>query len=134
VLATIPLEAAPDAVLATATLQGRILGATPEEVSSARDTVVAALRHPLMQRAREAAATGSCRRETPVTLGTAEGRLVEGIADIAFAHEGQWTVIDFKTDRELEKKLDIYRRQVGLYAEAISLATGQRCNAVLMRV
>jgi ATP-dependent helicase/nuclease subunit A len=134
VLATIALDAAPDAVLATAALQGRILGATPAEVDSARDTVVAALRHPLMQRAREVATAGSCRRETPVTLDTAEGRLVEGIADIAFAHDGQWTVIDFKTDRELEKKLDVYRRQVGLYAEAISLATGQKCNAVLMRV
>ncbi|HEV2379130.1 MAG TPA: UvrD-helicase domain-containing protein [Terriglobia bacterium] len=134
VLARIQLDAGRETVLAAAALEGRILGATPEEVASACDTVVAALRHPLMQRAREAAAIGCCRRETPVTLSFGENTLVEGIADIAFSHEDRWTVIDFKTDRELEKRLDIYRRQVSLYAEAISLATGQRCDAVLMRI
>jgi ATP-dependent exoDNAse (exonuclease V) beta subunit len=60
--------------------------------------------------------------------------MIEGVADIAFQEDGTWTVIDFKTDRELERKIEVYRRQVGLYAEAIALATGQPCKAILMRV
>ncbi|HEY6291464.1 MAG TPA: 3'-5' exonuclease, partial [Terriglobia bacterium] len=134
VLATVRLDAEHDDVSAVAALQARILGATEQEKTSATEAVHAALRHPLLERARRAAKLGSCRREAPVTLSLPDGALVEGIADIAFREDDQWTVIDFKTDRELEKKLDVYRRQVGLYAEAISLATRQRCEAVLMKV
>jgi len=134
VLATVPLDAHRDEVAATAALQGRILGATEEERAFATEAVHAALRHPLLERARQAAKSGACRRETPVTLSLPDGALVEGVVDIAFREDDQWTVIDFKTDRELEKRLDVYRRQVALYAEAISLATRQECQAVLMKV
>jgi ATP-dependent exoDNAse (exonuclease V) beta subunit len=134
VLATVPLGAKREEIAATATLEGRILGAAQEEVASATEVVCSALRHPVMERARRSAEVGSCRRETPVTLTLPDGVLIEGIVDIAFYEDGEWTVIDFKTDRELEKRLEVYRRQVSLYAQAISIATGQRCEAVLMRV
>ena len=134
VLATVPLGADREEVTATAALKGRILGAPQEEVLSATDAVCCALQHPVMERARRSAKAGSCRRETPVTLTLADGVLIEGIVDIAFLEDGAWTVVDFKTDRELEKRLEVYRRQVGLYAQAISIATGQRCEAILMRV
>jgi ATP-dependent helicase/nuclease subunit A len=134
VLATVALDADADDVAATATLQGRILGATPEEIASAVEAVSRALRHPILERARRAAAAGACRRETPLTLNLPDQTMIEGVADIAFQEDGAWTVIDFKTDRELERKIEVYRRQVGLYAEAIALATGQPCKAILMRV
>jgi ATP-dependent exoDNAse (exonuclease V) beta subunit len=134
VLATVPLGAKPDEVAATAALQGRILGAPREEVESATEVVCSVLRHPVMERARRSAEAGSCRRETPITLTLPDDILIEGVADIAFHENGQWTVIDFKTDRELEKRLEVHRRQVSLYAQAISIAAGQRCEAVLMRV
>ncbi|HEV2423787.1 MAG TPA: UvrD-helicase domain-containing protein [Terriglobia bacterium] len=134
VLATVALDANADDLAAAAELQGRILGATSEEVLSAVETVGRVLWHPLMERARRAAAQGACRRETPLTLTLPDGTLIEGVADIAFEEGGAWMVIDFKTDRELERRLDVYRRQVGLYAEAISQATGQPCTAILMRV
>ena len=134
VLATVALDANAEDLAAAAELQGRILGATAEEVASSIETVGRALWHPVMERARRAAANGACRRETPLTLTLPDRTLIEGVADIAFQEDDAWTVIDFKTDRELEKRLDIYRRQVGLYAEAISQATGQPCTAILMKV
>lgn len=134
VLATVPLGAGREGVAALAELQGRILGAPQEEVASAAEVVWSVLRHPVMERARRSAESGSCRRETPVTLTLPDGGLIEGIVDVAFFADGRWTVIDFKTDRELEKRLNVYRRQVGLYARAIAVATGQECEAVLMRV
>jgi ATP-dependent exoDNAse (exonuclease V) beta subunit len=134
VFASVPLGANREEVAAIAALQGRILGAPQEEVVSATEVVCSALRHPVMQRARQSAEAGSCRRETPVTLTLPDGGLLEGIVDVAFLEDNKWTVIDFKTDRELEARLDVYRRQVGLYARAISIATGQRCEGILMRV
>jgi hypothetical protein len=55
-----------------------------------------------------------------------DGTLVEGKVDLAFRDEAKpdiWTVVDFKTDFEIEGRLDEYREQVSLYAMAISRAT-----------
>jgi ATP-dependent exoDNAse (exonuclease V) beta subunit len=87
-----------------------------------------------MVRARQALAQGRCRRETPITLTLADGTLVEGVLDLAFREEDAWTVVDFKTDRELEKERQHYKRQIGLYAAAISLATGKSASAFLLFV
>ena len=131
VLATAPLTAERDQVERTAALHARVLGADGDERAAAVDAVAAALAHPLLDRARAAAA---CRRETPLTLRAVDGTLVEGVVDLAFLDGGAWTVIDFKTDQELAKSLDVYRRQVALYADAIAAATGQPARAVLLRV
>src|SRR5262249_43130863 len=131
VLAEVDLGADRPAVAVVATLVGRLLGATPDEVAAATDAVGHALAHPLLRRA---AAAASCRREASLLLKLADGTLVEGIADAAFVDADGWTVIDFKTDRELGARLADYRRQVALYAEAVARATGQRARGVLLRV
>jgi ATP-dependent helicase/nuclease subunit A len=64
----------------------------------------------------------------------ADGTLVEGVLDLAFREKDAWTVVDFKTDREFEKELAQYKRQVGLYALSIERATGEFCGGVLMRI
>ena len=132
VLATVPLDD-PAATGETAVLHGRLLGATDEEVAAAAAAVTAALRHPLLERARAALARGECRREAPVAA-LDGGTLVEGAVDLAFRENGQWTVVDFKTDRELDEALDVYRRQVALYAALVARATGEQATPVLMRV
>ena len=132
VLATVPLDE-PAAAQETAVLHGRLLGATDEEVAAAAVAVTAALRHPLLDRARAALARGECRREAPVAA-LDDGTLVEGVVDLAFRESGQWTVVDFKTDRELDEALDVYRRQVALYAALVARATGERATPVLMRI
>ncbi len=87
-----------------------------------------------MARAREAHAQGRCRRETPVTIKLADGTLVEGVLDLAFSGKDGWTVVDFKTDRELDKELDHYKRQVRLYLSSIEHVTGQPCAGILMKI
>ena len=103
-------------------------------MASASEVVSLALGHSLMARAREAAAKGACRRETPVTATAPDGVLIEGVVDLAFREGDAWTVVDFKTDRELADALDVYRRQVWLYADMVTQATGQPATAVLMKL
>jgi len=140
VLASVPIDAPggwSEAAGEIATLHGRMFGATDAEVVAAADVAVRVLSHPLLARARTAAQRGDCRREAPVSMCTDDGVLIEGIVDVAFREEGAWTVVDYKTDRDLEEAggaVEIYRRQVALYAEMISRATGEPARAVLMRV
>lgn len=132
ILATVSLNGDSSNVEATAFLQGRIFGATKEELVSARVAAERALAHPILQSAREASKRGECRRETPITLLDSDGTLIEGIVDLAFVEQAQWLVLDFKTDQEVEQALDAYSRQVALYADAVSKATGQTSRGVLM--
>ena len=120
----------------TARVQARILGATEEEVAAAVETVHRALRHPLMRRAAAAMSAGHCRREVPAAIKLEDGTLVEGVVDLAFRFhlDTTWTVVDYKTDFEVKGRLEEYRKQVGLYAAAISRATGQEAGATLFRI
>jgi ATP-dependent exoDNAse (exonuclease V) beta subunit len=133
VLATLPLDADAGAIRRVAETQGRIAAATAAEVSSAVDTVSSVLGHPLIEAARAAEQDGRCLREAPVTL-VRDGVLVEGVVDLAFETDAGMTVIDFKTDRAEGDLLASYRRQVAIYAEAITAATGRPGRAILMNV
>ncbi len=134
VLATLPLDGAGGVIRRIAAMHGRILGAPEEEIEAASTAVRAALAHPLLEQAREAALKGSCRREVPVIWRDAGGALIEGVVDLAFEQAGGWTVIDFKSDEEFRGNERVYRRQVELYAAAIRAATGAPVAPVLMRV
>ena len=151
ILSLVPLNADRGSVSNIATVQGRILGTSEEEVTAAIETVLRALSHPLIKRAAAAAVAGKCRREVPVTIRVEDGLgesvgplfetvdrriMVEGIVDLAFQEQdgGVWTVVDYKTDFELKGRLDDYRVQVGLYASAIARATGSEAKAVLLRI
>ncbi|MBV9481523.1 MAG: UvrD-helicase domain-containing protein [Acidobacteria bacterium] len=133
ILASIALDAGEVDIAATAQLEGRILGAPYEEVRAAVTTVKAALQHPLLERARESAARGECYRELPLTW-CANGVLIEGVADLVFGDHQGWSVVDFKTDQELATELERYRRQVLIYAAAISKARHRESAAFLFRV
>jgi len=118
-----------------AAVEARVLGLSDEEAAAAAAVVERLLTHDVLIRARAADARGACRRETPVTCTMPDGTMVEGIVDLAFEEGGRWTVVDYKTDREIAASgEDRYRRQVALYAAAIAQATGQSAHGVLMRV
>jgi ATP-dependent exoDNAse (exonuclease V) beta subunit len=134
ILAATDLDAGPASLQESAQLQGRIIGADDDEIDAARKLAEAALAHPLLRRAAAASHRSSCRRETPVTLKTPEGVLVEGVVDLAFEEEAGWVVIDFKTDQDLAKGLEVYRDQVRLYAQAVADATGRPAQAVLLKL
>jgi ATP-dependent exoDNAse (exonuclease V) beta subunit len=115
--------------------EARILAMGDGDASAAADVVERTLAHDLLVRARRATARGACRRETPVTLTLDDGTLVEGVVDLAFEEDGEWIVVDYKTDREIATAgEDRYRRQVALYASAIARATGARASGVLLRI
>ena len=133
VLATAPLDADDEVLWQVVATQGRIVGATEEEMASARGVVRAALGHPWLAEARAAAQAGQLFRETPITI-VRDGVLVEGVVDLAFAASGGFMVIDFKTDRAEGETREGYARQVALYAEAVAQATGLPARAVLMDV
>lgn len=128
VMATVDLDAGVDAIQASVALNGKLLGATKEEMDAAAVAVLAMLEHPILRRASASAKKGEIRRETPVLLTLDDGSLVEGVVDLAFReHTSEltsWTVVDFKTDRENATISDQYTAQVGIYVEAIEASTG----------
>jgi ATP-dependent exoDNAse (exonuclease V) beta subunit len=134
VLASVPLDAGPDVLGRIAAAEGRILGASEEEVASAIETVLAALAHPLLKRALAASARGTLRREVPVAIQPTPGVVIEGIVDLAFEEKDEWVVVDFKTDHDLERGRERYENQLAWYATAVSAATQQRSRAVLLLV
>jgi ATP-dependent exoDNAse (exonuclease V) beta subunit len=134
-LSRTPFDAAPEALALQAETQARVLGLTAAEAGEAASLAARVMAHELWTRARAADARGACRRETPVTLLLEDGTLVEGIVDLAFEEAGSWTVVDYKSDRELAAEgEDRYRRQVALYASAIERATSRPAAAVLVRI
>jgi ATP-dependent helicase/nuclease subunit A len=92
------------------------------------------LLHPVMLAAARADAAGQCYRETPITWRLAKGTIVEGIVDLAYVTDEEIVVVDFKSDRELGGAEELYRRQVQIYAAAVSAALDRPARGVLMRV
>lgn len=137
-LAEVSLAATESDAHAMATIQGRLVGATLAEVDAAKSAVTSALAHPLMLRAAKASIRGECRRETPVVMPLEGGAVLDGVIDLAFREdtpEGPlWTVIDFKTDTDVDAHGAQYEVQVSLYVDAIQLATGERATGVLLAV
>ncbi|HEY5657270.1 MAG TPA: UvrD-helicase domain-containing protein [Myxococcota bacterium] len=133
VLAAADLAADEASVRATTALQGRLVGASDEEVAAAARAAVAALHHPVL---RDAARSPALRRETPVLLRLDDGRLAEGVVDLAFldADAARWTGVDFKTDRELGARRAEYEAQLGLYVQAVAHATREPARGVLLVV
>ena len=68
-------------------------------------------------------------------LRLADGTFAEGFIDLSFREEdGTWTVVDFKTDRELETHRARYEEQVRLYMAAVASATGAEAKGFLLVV
>jgi len=137
-LAAVPLDAGPEEVRTLAELHAKLLGGTDEERGVAAITVHRVLGHPRLAAAREAQAAGRrVWREVPLSIvrETHEPApiLVDGQADLAYETADGWVVVDFKTDVVMATD-DVYRRQVALYAEAISRATGLPARGVLLKV
>ena len=117
-----------------AVAEGRLVGATEEEVQAAVRAASSALQHPLLQRAAKSA---DCRRQTAVMHRLPDGTIVEGFIDLAFREESPsgpvWTVLDFKTDATVDDQQQ-YAAQLRLYCAAVSAATGEATRAVLLSV
>ena len=85
------------------------------------------LASPLGQRARAAAERLV---EEPLTVALSGGGLLDGQLDLAFVDDGSWVVVDYKAGRpdrgdRYAERLEGYRRQVRLYAEALQRLSGR---------
>jgi ATP-dependent helicase/nuclease subunit A len=134
VLAAVDLRASVDEIGAVAQANARLIDASPEETPAVL-TVRDALNNPLIQRA---AAAQALRRETPIQHYREDGTLIEGVIDLAFQESAAdftgWTVVNFKTDREVEKTEIQYRAQVAAYVDATRIATGLPARGFLLVV
>jgi ATP-dependent exoDNAse (exonuclease V) beta subunit len=74
-----------------------------------------------------------CRREAPISI-VRDEKLIDGQIDLVFETDDGWVVVDFKTDAELGLSEDTYRRQVALYAEAVTAITGTPASATILRL
>jgi ATP-dependent exoDNAse (exonuclease V) beta subunit len=132
VLATVALDAEEGAIADASRIQGRVTGASEEEIAAVRDVVGAALTHPLLVRARNAE---RLEREVAVMVREDDGSIVEGVVDLAFFEkDAGWTVVDFKTDLAMGERREAYVKQVALYARAIAVATGAPAKGALLSV
>ena len=69
------------------------------------------------------------RREWGFNLVRDDGRLlVQGVMDCAFLEDGEWILLDYKTDRMEDEAAfaETYRPQLAWYAEALERLTGKR--------
>jgi ATP-dependent helicase/nuclease subunit A len=111
----------------------KMIGASDDETAAATSAVAAALKSPLMRRAK---AADTVMRECPLIIRLEDGTAVEGIADLAFAEstsEGVvWTVVDFKTDIEVAPRLDEYRAQIRFYVRAVRESTGHPASGAIL--
>jgi ATP-dependent exoDNAse (exonuclease V) beta subunit len=60
----------------------------------------------------------------------ADGTVVDGRIDFAWLAGGQWTVIDYKTDRREKRRV----AQVQAYALALQKATGLAVRGIVLEV
>ena len=68
---------------------------------------------------------------------TADGQvqLVQGVIDCCFMENGQWVLVDYKTDRDAKGAIERHRGQLALYADALHTITGVPvCGRVLYLV
>ena len=57
------------------------------------------------------------------------------VVDLAFEEDGRWTVVAYKTDREIAEQGETqYRRQLSLYTAAVARATGKPAAGILVRI
>jgi ATP-dependent exoDNAse (exonuclease V) beta subunit len=133
-LRDVPLDAGTTEIARLANLHAAILAAPQEENLAAVLAVERALRHPVFERARAAAARGAAFREPPFVIALADGRLLEGTIDLAFEENGTWNVVDYKTDAEVEGRRARYEIQLAWYLFALERVKQRPVEGVLLAV
>ena len=131
ILRDAPLDADPAVLAALAEVHGRLLGATPEEIEQSGTAAAAALKHPLIERARRAK---NVRREFPIMLKLEGARVLEGVIDLAFEAADGWHIVDFKTDADVAANRARYERQLQWYAAAVARLNNAPVEAHLLSV
>jgi ATP-dependent helicase/nuclease subunit A len=131
VMRDVPLDADRAAIQRLVDWNTRLLGSPGEERAAAAAAVESALAHPLLHRARVA---GRCYREYPLVLKLDDGRMLEGVLDLAFVENNQWVIVDFKTDANTSERRLQYERQLQWYGFALLELTKMPVRACLLQI
>ena len=94
-----------------------------EKAREAAQMAVQALGQELLQRAKK---SPHAFRELPLSGKTSSGEFLNAIVDLAFLEGDDWVVVDYKTDRDIEKEKEKYTRQLGYYAELLTRFTNRK--------
>lgn len=116
------------AVAPLARVHARLLGLSDDAADAAASAAASAWQHPILVRARTA---GRCHRELPIHLRLDDGRLLEGVLDLAFIEHDRWMVVDFKSDAGNASR---YERQLQWYLYALAQLTGMDAAGYLLRI
>jgi ATP-dependent exoDNAse (exonuclease V) beta subunit len=126
ILRDLDLQGSPAQIAALARVHARVMKS--DQAAEAVAAVEAAWAHPLLVRAR---AAPRCHRELPFHLPLEDGRLLEGVIDLAFIEQEHWVVIDFKTDAQSTSR---YERQLQWYLYALRTLTGRHAAGYLLHL
>ena len=131
ILRDVPAAPARAEIEALASMHARILGSGAGDTALAVDAVAAVVRHEVW---REAMSSQALHREWPVAMRLGDGRLLEGVLDLAYKDISGWVVVDFKTDVDVELNRRAYVRQLRWYLHALASATDENVRGVLIQV
>jgi ATP-dependent exoDNAse (exonuclease V) beta subunit len=131
VMRDVPLSADRLAIQRLVAWNVRLLGASVEEREAAAGAVETVLADPLMARAR---AAQRCHREYPLVLKLEDGRVLEGVIDLAFVENDTWVIVDFKTDADSSERRAQYERQLQWYGFALAELTKMPARAYLLEI
>jgi ATP-dependent helicase/nuclease subunit A len=131
VMRDVPLDADHRAIQRLIDWNVRLLGSPEEEREAAAEAIESALAHPLLDRARGAQ---RCHREYPLVLKLEDGRVLEGVIDLAFVENDRWVIVDFKTDADTSERRSQYERQLQWYGFALGELTKMPARAHLLQI
>ncbi len=99
-------------ILKAANLWAPGMGLPAEKAQEAADLTVNGLKNNLLQRAK---ASSQVFRELSLSGKNAEGKNLNAVIDLAFLEDGAWVVVDYKTDKDSQRGLEAYQKQIGYY-------------------
>jgi ATP-dependent exoDNAse (exonuclease V) beta subunit len=131
IMRDVPAKASLEEIKAVAAVHASIVSADPMETAAAVACAAAVLKHGVWSAALSASAMY---REMPVTMPLPQGRILEGVLDLAYKDSTGWVVVDYKTDADMEMNRDIYVRQLRWYLHSLATATGEPARGILLQV
>ena len=129
VVQSVPLDAQPEVLAAFARAQA-VAEAIPDRENDVIRLARRALESDAMRRARRAK---RALREVPFAV-EFDGTIVEGFVDMLIEGDGDLEIVDWKTDditaAEVERRMEQYKLQGGLYVMGLERATGRTVGRV----
>ncbi|HJT23178.1 MAG TPA: 3'-5' exonuclease [bacterium] len=96
------------------------MGVPKEAAQETVGWVTKALQSDLLQRAKK---SGNFYRELPMTGVQEDGSFLNAVLDLAFLEDGQWVIVDYKSDQNREERKEKYQKQLDHYAKMLEKHT-----------